>query len=75
MAARMTRSRRAAWERVQGYVDSAPSLAPACLACDARVYCGLCPAWSYLETDTLTEPVPYLCEIARARKERYFQNA
>ena len=62
---------RAAWEQVQRFVDSAPPLAPLCLACDARGYCPRCPAWSQLETGTLTEPVPYLCEIARARKEQY----
>lgn len=66
---------RAAWEQVQHYVDSAPPLAPVCLACDARVYCPRCPAWSHLETGTLTESVPYLCEIARMRKERYEQPA
>lgn len=65
----------AAWEQVQRYVDSAPLLAPACRACDARVYCSRCPAWSALETNTLTDPVPYLCEIARARKERYARHA
>ena len=64
---------RAAWERVQGFVDSAPPLAPQCLACEARAFCPRCPAWSELETGTLTEPVPYLCEIARARRERYVQ--
>jgi radical SAM protein with 4Fe4S-binding SPASM domain len=62
---------RAAWEQVQRFVDSAPPLAPLCRACDARVYCPRCPAWSSLETNTLTNPMPYLCEIARARKERY----
>jgi hypothetical protein len=36
-------------------------------------YCARCPAWSMMETGTLTDPVPYLCEIARARKERYEQ--
>jgi radical SAM protein with 4Fe4S-binding SPASM domain len=66
---------RSAWEQVQGYVDSAPSLASACLACDARGFCGRCPAWSAMETGTLTEPVPYLCEIAHARKGRYVQPA
>ena len=65
----------AAWKRVQCFVDSAPPLSPRCLACDVRAYCLRCPAWSRLETDTLTEPVPYLCEIARARKERYVQPA
>jgi radical SAM protein with 4Fe4S-binding SPASM domain len=62
---------RAAWAEVQRYVDAMPPVASACVACDARVYCGRCPAWSYLETGTLTEPVPYLCEIARRRKARY----
>jgi radical SAM protein with 4Fe4S-binding SPASM domain len=66
---------RAAWEQVQRFVDSAPPLAPLCLACDARAYCPRCPAWSQLEAGTLTEPVPYLCEIARSRRERYVQPA
>ena len=66
---------RAAWEQVQRFVDSAPPLAPLCRACDVRTYCGRCPAWSYLETGTLTEPVPYLCEIAHARQEYYVQPA
>jgi len=66
---------RAAWEQVQRFVDSAPPLAAACLACDVRTYCPCCPAWAQLETGTLTEPVPYLCEIARARKERCVQPA
>jgi len=62
-----------AWKQVQQYVDSAPPAASECCACDALAYCGRCPAWSMTETGTLTEPVPYLCEIARARKERYRQ--
>ena len=62
---------RRAWEQVQRFVDEAPPLAAACLACEARACCPRCPAWSRLEGGTLTEPVPYLCEIARERKERY----
>ncbi|MDP2105635.1 MAG: hypothetical protein Q8J76_06540, partial [Desulfobulbaceae bacterium] len=62
---------RAAWEQTQVYVDTAMPLAPLCQICDVRNYCMRCPAWSHLETDTLNEPVPYLCEIARARKMRY----
>ncbi len=65
----------AAWEQVQHFVDSAPPLDSACLACEMRSYCPRCPAWSSLETGTLTKPVPYLCEIARSRKERYAQPA
>jgi len=61
----------AAWTQMTKYVDSAGAPSPVCLSCDARVYCGRCPAWSLIETGTLTEPVPYWCEIARARKERY----
>jgi radical SAM protein with 4Fe4S-binding SPASM domain len=64
-----------AWKQVQDYVDSAPPAGSECCACDALAYCGRCPAWSMMETGTLTEPVPYLCEIARARKERYGQPA
>ena len=60
-----------AWKQVRQYVDSAPPAVSECRACDALAYCGRCPAWSMLETGTLSEPVPYLCEIARARKERY----
>jgi radical SAM protein with 4Fe4S-binding SPASM domain len=66
---------RAAWEQVQGWVDFASPPAPVCLACDARAYCPRCPVWSALETGKLTEPVPYLCEIAHARKQQYGQPA
>ena len=62
---------RAAWESVQRFADNAPPLDPACLACDARSYCQRCPGWSFMETGTLTDVVPYLCDIARMRKERY----
>ncbi|MFH1112692.1 MAG: radical SAM protein [Pseudomonadota bacterium] len=60
-----------AWDQVRQYVDSAAPPAPGCRACNVLEYCGRCPAWAMMETGTLTEPVPYLCEIARARKERY----
>ncbi|HOT94242.1 MAG TPA: radical SAM protein [Methanoregulaceae archaeon] len=59
----------AAWSRVQAFVDGAGPPDPACRGCDAVMHCGRCPAWSLMETGTLTAPVPYLCEIARARKE------
>lgn len=62
---------RAAWEQVGRYVDSAPPHSLTCRSCDVRALCGRCPAWSFMETRTLTEPVPYWCEIAQARKERY----
>jgi radical SAM protein with 4Fe4S-binding SPASM domain len=60
-----------AWEAVQHFVDSAPPLSDECRVCDIRVFCGRCPPWSLMETGTLTEPAPYWCEIAHARKERY----
>ncbi|MEN6439422.1 MAG: radical SAM protein [Syntrophobacter sp.] len=62
-----------AWKQLQQYVDSAPTASLECLACDMLTYCGRCPAWSLMETGTLTDPVPYLCDIARARKNRYGQ--
>jgi radical SAM protein with 4Fe4S-binding SPASM domain len=60
-----------AWKQVRQYVDSAPPPGSECRTCDLLAYCGRCPAWSMMETGTLTGPVPYLCEIARARKEHY----
>ncbi len=64
-----------AWKQLQRYVDSAPTASPECCACDMLTYCGRCPAWSLMETGTLTDPVPYLCDIARARRNRYGQPA
>lgn len=60
-----------AWNEVCRFVETAPPAAAECRACDALPYCGRCPAWSMMETGTLTEPVPYLCAIARARLARY----
>ncbi len=64
-----------AWEEVQKYVDSAPAISSTCLSCDARPYCPRCPACSLMETGTMIEPVPYLCEIACARKRQYESHA
>ncbi len=60
-----------AWEQVQNFVDSAPPLSKTCLHCDERRFCPRCPAWSQIETGTLTEPVQYLCDIALTRKKYY----
>lgn len=60
-----------AWQQVQSFVDSAPPMAPLCSTCDARTYCPRCPAWSQSEAGKLDAPVPYLCEIARVRRDRY----
>ena len=66
---------RAAWGQVRSYVDSAPPLAAHCQSCETRTHCSRCPAWSAVETGAVNEPVPYLCELARTRKERYEQPA
>ncbi|NTW88935.1 MAG: radical SAM protein [Desulfobulbaceae bacterium] len=60
-----------AWEQVQNYVDSALPLSHHCQDCSVRSYCSRCPAWSLQENGTLNYPVPYLCEIAQIRKNRY----
>ncbi len=60
-----------AWKQVQHFVDTAPAPAAQCRACEALAYCARCPAWSVMENGTLTDPVPYLCDIAHARKARY----
>jgi radical SAM protein with 4Fe4S-binding SPASM domain len=57
-----------AWEKVKNYVDSSSELAPSCRECDSLEYCPRCPAWSLIETNTTSEPVAYLCEVARCRK-------
>ncbi len=60
-----------AWKQVVDYVNSVPPPSRVCLSCDARQYCARCPAWSLSENGTLTDPVPYLCEIAHAIKENH----
>lgn len=60
-----------AWRDVQRFVDAVPSLSSVCMTCDVRVYCPRCPAWSLRETNTFTEPVPYLCDIAHGLKKQY----
>ena len=62
-----------AWKEVQNFVEDAPAPAAECRDCKALAYCGRCPAWSLMETGTLTDPVPYLCDIAHARREHYAQ--
>ncbi len=59
-----------AWKQVQHFVDSAPSMSSICRTCNAFPYCSRCPAWSFLETGTLTDPIQYLCDIAHERKKR-----
>ncbi len=65
----------AAWEAVQRFTDDAPPLCAQCRECELLAYCPRCPSWSWVETDTLDQPVPYLCGIARARRARYATDA
>jgi radical SAM protein with 4Fe4S-binding SPASM domain len=60
-----------AWKEAQLYVESATKTTSACSDCDLLAHCLRCPAWSLMETGTLTEPVPYLCDIAEARKAAF----
>ncbi len=60
-----------AWKQVQEYVDSCPAISSVCRSCEGQAYCPRCPAWSLMETGTLCDPVPYLCDIALARKQHY----
>lgn len=60
-----------AWKHLQNFIESSPPLSQECIDCDARPFCSRCPAWSYLEAGSISEPVPYLCEIAHERKLKY----
>jgi radical SAM protein with 4Fe4S-binding SPASM domain len=65
----------AAWKQLQMYVESSPPPSQICLSCDAKAYCGRCPGWSFTETETLTSPVSYCCDIAQTRKKYYEDGA
>ena len=43
-----------------------------CNGCSLRVLCGVCPEWTRLEGGAVEQPVPYLCEVARLRKQHVF---
>ena len=60
----------AAWKKIQEFVATVPPVATTCRACDMREHCPRCPAWSWLETKTLSEPVPFLCNLAKMRKAK-----
>lgn len=59
----------AAWEQVGQFLASVPP-SPNCSSCALQNYCPRCPAWSYIETGSLTSSVTYLCGIASERRER-----
>ena len=56
---------KAAWLQLRQFADSLPKLSDVCLECEALDFCPRCPAWSWSETHSFNDPVPYLCEIAR----------
>ncbi len=60
----------AAWAATRAFVAAHNELGAECAACDVRAWCGRCPASSMIETGTLTEPVPALCELAKLRAAR-----
>jgi radical SAM protein with 4Fe4S-binding SPASM domain len=63
-----------AWKKVQMFVDNASAVSSTCANCDSSYYCRRCPAWSLMETGSLNQPVPYLCEIADERRKQYGKN-
>lgn len=58
---------RTAWARLQAAIDASAPEDPRCQTCAARGACPRCPAWSMTETGRLTGPVPYLCDMMKAR--------
>lgn len=60
-----------AWEnlvpRVRELRTSNVELLKSCLSCPHFNFCLWCPAHAYLETGKLENPIPYFCEIAKAR--------
>lgn len=63
----------AAWKELVDFINITTKEKSTCSSCEANGYCNTCPAWSYLETKKMDEPVPYLCDIAYKRKEKYEQ--
>lgn len=57
-----------AWEQVKAFVASVPP-SEDCSNCDLNQYCIRCPAWSLIETGSVSKSVPYLCGVASERKK------
>ena len=53
------------WIRL-GQTWQMPETSETCLNCAVRNYCARCDGISYLETGSLTAPVPYMCAHAQA---------
>lgn len=60
-----------AWKEVKDFIEEANKMKSTCSTCEAKNFCSTCPARSYLETRTFDEPVHFLCEVTKKRKEFY----
>ncbi|MFA5011879.1 MAG: radical SAM protein [Ignavibacteria bacterium] len=58
-----------AWEKVCEYIEESTKKTSTCSTCSLNSICNTCPAASFLESKTLNEPVPYLCEVTKQRNE------
>jgi len=65
----------AAWEAVSGEVAGLPGERDgACSGCELRSLCGRCAGLAELEAGKRETPIPYLCELGRARREVLYQD-
>lgn len=58
----------AAWEGIKHKCTQIP-VSKKCRECQYQTYCEYCPAKLFRETGHYDQPAPYLCELARLRKE------
>ena len=58
-----------AWRQLQGLQEIPSPASYPCNDCPWKPWCSGCPALSWCELGDETRPVPYACEIARARAE------
>jgi radical SAM protein with 4Fe4S-binding SPASM domain len=63
-----------AWRQLQDFALSVPP-ASMCHLCSLQAYCLWCPARAFTEVGNLSDPVPYLCDIARERQLRHDSRA
>jgi len=61
---------RAGWEGpIRAVRELAASPAHPCAPCELRALCSLCPAFFLPETGSPERPPPYVCELARRRRD------
>ena len=58
-------------EAIPKFIDTYPCQPGACQSCDLVDLCGPCAAFALLEGCSVTGPVPYKCELVKARAEKY----